>query len=362
MCAVIKSGATTDQWTVDPTSKAGRVTLYDSAGHAVSAIVGLDGIYQIPSTMTQNVFASTKNSSTAQINTGGYWEGTSETTLGVAGIQINTFLNQTHRVAIYQSMDGTNWDISDAWDEPASYGTARTIQATASYYKVRVTNLSGSNATTVRIQTALCPTVEALPRALTPGGNLRVSVAADWQSTRRTTGLYMASSFRTVGDTNATQNILTIHNPAASLVNIAVRGMNIMSDSTAALTTVAQQARLSRATGLPTGGTALVSAKYQTTFPTPNAIVLGHANADGTLGTAITATAGTTIWQQYLDRPHTVVGWFAHQNYNMIPDVGADLRQIILVPGECLLVQTVTAIPATTHIIVNCSYLEYTAV
>lgn len=30
--AVIKSGATTDQWTIDPTSKAGRVTLYDAAG------------------------------------------------------------------------------------------------------------------------------------------------------------------------------------------------------------------------------------------------------------------------------------------------------------------------------------------
>lgn len=30
--AVIKSGATSDQWTIDPTSKAGRVTPYDSGG------------------------------------------------------------------------------------------------------------------------------------------------------------------------------------------------------------------------------------------------------------------------------------------------------------------------------------------
>jgi hypothetical protein len=34
--AVIKSGATSDQLTVDPTSKAARVTLYDSAGREVS--------------------------------------------------------------------------------------------------------------------------------------------------------------------------------------------------------------------------------------------------------------------------------------------------------------------------------------
>lgn len=32
--AIIKSGATSDLWTVDPTSKAGRMTLYDVAGRA----------------------------------------------------------------------------------------------------------------------------------------------------------------------------------------------------------------------------------------------------------------------------------------------------------------------------------------
>lgn len=31
--AIIKSGASTDQWTVDPTSKAGRITLYDTLGN-----------------------------------------------------------------------------------------------------------------------------------------------------------------------------------------------------------------------------------------------------------------------------------------------------------------------------------------
>lgn len=35
--AVIKSGASTDQWTIDPTSKAGRVTLYDSTGRELSS-------------------------------------------------------------------------------------------------------------------------------------------------------------------------------------------------------------------------------------------------------------------------------------------------------------------------------------
>jgi hypothetical protein len=35
--AVIKSGASSDQLTIDPTSKAGRVTLYDATGRAVAA-------------------------------------------------------------------------------------------------------------------------------------------------------------------------------------------------------------------------------------------------------------------------------------------------------------------------------------
>lgn len=37
--AIIKSGATSDQWTINPTSKGGRVELYDAAG----AVIGADG-------------------------------------------------------------------------------------------------------------------------------------------------------------------------------------------------------------------------------------------------------------------------------------------------------------------------------
>lgn len=35
--AIVKSGATSDQWTIDPTSKAGRITLYDSTGALISS-------------------------------------------------------------------------------------------------------------------------------------------------------------------------------------------------------------------------------------------------------------------------------------------------------------------------------------
>jgi hypothetical protein len=40
--ATIKSGATTDQWTIDPTSKAGRVTLYDASGNLITSLTKPD--------------------------------------------------------------------------------------------------------------------------------------------------------------------------------------------------------------------------------------------------------------------------------------------------------------------------------
>jgi hypothetical protein len=359
--AIIKSGADTTQWTIDPITKAGRVSLYDAAGNAIESLQDLSGDYHLGVAMTQDVFASIKNSSTAQINSGVEWQGQSESTLGVAAIQVNTFLDKTHQVTVYQSMDGVYWDITDVWIDPANYGNSRTIQATASYYKIGVKNTAGTNTNTVRIQTALCPTIECLPRALTSGGNLRVTSCAEWQSTRRTVGLYTCSTFRTVGVAAGTQNIMTIENPSASLVNVAIRHLTISSDSTAALATVSQQFQLSRATGLPSNGTTLTAVKYQTSYSSPNAVVRGGTASDGGGATAITATAGTVAFQVFADRQQTAAGFISHPSYSLIPDVGADLRQFILVPGEALLVQGVTSIPSTTHIVVTVGWLEMTA-
>jgi hypothetical protein len=357
--AVIKSGASTDNLSIDATSKAARTSLYDTAGNPIMVETGYEGNKYLGVCMNQDVEASTVNSSTANINAGATWSGTGESSLGIAGIQVNTFLDKQHIVTVFQSSDNSNWRISDSWTIPANFGASRTVQATASYYYVAVKNNTAANTTVVDISTALCPVVEALPRALTSGGNLKVSVQAEWQGADRTTGLYAVSSFRTLGDTNATQNIFTIENPAASTVGIAIRGLSYSSDSTAALTTVTPQIKCSRVIGLPTGGTALTATKYQTSFPSATAVIRGATASDGGGATAITATAGPTLWSQLMDKFYTVAGWATHQNYNLIPDVGTDLRQIILLPGEALLIQSVTDVAATTHIVINCSWIEY---
>jgi hypothetical protein len=358
--AIIKSGASTDQWTVDPTSKAGRVTLYDPAGHPIESVLDpVTNAWYQGVAMRQDVHPSVANSSAANLGAGATFTGTSESTLGVAGIQVNTFLNQPHTVFVDQSADGSNWHIVDSWLVPSSFGVSRTVQATDSFYRVRVTNTGTGTATVVSVAAAACPVVEAVPRSLTSGGNLKVTPSAEWQDTTTVTGLFACSSFRTLGAASSPQNLFALLNPLASTKNLVLRQLTVASDSTVALATVSQQAVLSKPAVLPTGGTTLAAVKYRTSYAAAVGVPLGGTASDGGGATAITATAGSNIWQQFLDRPQTAAGWFPHPTYSMLPDVGADLRQLILAPGESVLVQLVTSVPATTHLLVNCAWTEY---
>ena len=122
----------------------------------------------------QNVWASTENSSTTNLGSNATFIGGGETTLGVAGIQINLATTQNCTVYIDQSMDNINWDITDSFTYYYSLGgNSWTTQATGSYFRVRIKNIGASTTTYFRLQTALCPMVEALPRALDSEGRLK---------------------------------------------------------------------------------------------------------------------------------------------------------------------------------------------
>ena len=125
----------------------------------------------------QEVVGSTLNSSTANLASGASFTGASESTLGVAGIQLNLYADQATTIQLQQSTDGTNWDQKGSAASIAfNTGFYRTYQATGSFFRVVVTN-AGLNATTVlRLQTALCPMVETLPVELSEQGNLKTSV------------------------------------------------------------------------------------------------------------------------------------------------------------------------------------------
>jgi len=135
------------------------------------------GFKYVTGSIIQNVAADSNNSFNQSLAMGASISGVASSTLGVAGIQVSLKSDQNCTVYVDQSPDGTNWDITDSYTYYYSLGGAGwTTQAINSYYRVRVTNTGTTTATYLRLQTALCPIVEALPRALSHDGALKVDV------------------------------------------------------------------------------------------------------------------------------------------------------------------------------------------
>ncbi len=153
-------------------------------------------------------------------------------------------------------------------------------------------------------------------------------------------GTFSAASFRTLGSAATPHNLLTIENTDAT-VQVRVRDITIQLDATAVLTAVMPLVKVSRATGVPTGGTTLSKAQFDTTNASDAQIVVRGATAsDGGAATAITATAGTVIWQEYQMRMHTVVGQVISPPSRLPTILTKDL---VLRQNEALLVQVVAS-------------------
>ena len=127
--------------------------------------------------ITQDVVVAPNNSSTANLNAGATFSGSATSTLGVVGIQVSLYTTQDCDLWVDQSPDGENWDISDNYKYYHGINNfGITVQAVNSYFRVRVTNNGPIATTSFRLQSVLCPMVEALPRSLTPEGHLAVAV------------------------------------------------------------------------------------------------------------------------------------------------------------------------------------------
>lgn len=142
-------------------------------------MVGSTIISNLPNSypIIQNVTADLLNSSITNINSLGSFVGSPVSTLGVAGIQVSLKTDRNCKVYIDQSPNGSDWDLSDEYDyltTTNNFGV--TVQAINSYERVRVVNQQIGSSTYFRLQTALCPVVEALPRSLDVHGHLRTHV------------------------------------------------------------------------------------------------------------------------------------------------------------------------------------------
>lgn len=165
-------------------------------------------------------------------------------------------------------------------------------------------------------------------------------------------GYFSAASFRTLGTEATPHNLMTIENIDATKL-IYIRSIIVQMDATAVLTAVTPQIKLSRATAVPTGGTTLSKAQFDTNNASnANSIVRGSTASDGGVATAITSTAGTTLWQKYAMRMHTVVGQVVQVDEILAPEL-VDTQSLILRQNQALLVQIVASAgasnPATNH-------------
>lgn len=213
-----------------------RVRILNGTSPATTTIVAVDSITsanynlldvngQVTGNVSvqQNVLASIVNSSVANLLAAGTFTGKAESTLGVAGIQCSIRTDQNCTMHVDQSPDGTNWDVTDSFNVLSGIGFATTTQAVNSYVRVRVTNLNGASPTTYfRLQTALCPVVEAVPRALNANGNLKVAInesvpiVSEWQELcEEQHGFAVSSGFITVSGSTETDFML-FRNPVAS--------------------------------------------------------------------------------------------------------------------------------------------------
>ena len=169
-------------------------------------------------------------------------------------------------------------------------------------------------------------------------------------------GYFSAASFRTLGAAAVTHNLLTIENIDSTKL-VFVRRLTVQVDATVVLTAVMPQVKLSRATAVPTGGTTLTKARFNTlNASNSNTIVRGATASDGGAASAITATPGDVLWQQYCMRMHTLVGQVLAPDNNVAPLL-VDTQNLVLRQNEALLIQVVAAVgtsnPNTNHWFVN---------
>lgn len=174
-------------------------------------------------------------------------------------------------------------------------------------------------------------------------------------------GYFSAASFRTLGTAATPHNLFTIENIDATKL-IYIRKITVELDATAVLVAVTPQIKLSRATAVPTGGTVIAKAQFDTANASnANSIIRGATASDGGVATAITATAGTTLWQEYNMRMHTVVGQVLPVESKVAPLI-VDTQNLILRQNQALLVQVVASVgtsnPATNHWIVSVVWEE----
>ena len=171
--------------------------------------------------------------------------------------------------------------------------------------------------------------------------------------------MHSAASFRTLGNAAVAQNLFVILNTHATKI-VTVRRLVMQMDATVVLTAVMPIHKACRIASY-SGGNALTKVDWGAVASDAAVQVINAATADGTAGTAITATPTATLWQQYGMRMHTLVGQVQGIDNNVITGI-TENYPIRLAQNQGLLVHIVAAAaannPATNHYFIQCAWEE----
>jgi hypothetical protein len=176
----------------------------------------------------------------------------SDTSMIVSLSSVNT-ANKTYTQYFWDVHDVTNYN-------PITDNFGQTFQAVGLFYRVRLKNVSPTTATTyLRMSIALCPIVEALPRALSDAGNLKTAVYEIADGFGNTVGisphhtLRTSSTFKLVGSkfgNSVDTNFWTLTSNGTASANAVSNGINTLSSGTAnAGYAQTQSVRLARYSG-----------------------------------------------------------------------------------------------------------------
>jgi hypothetical protein len=163
-----------------------------------------------------------------------------------------------------------------------------------------------------------------------------------------------------LGNNALIQNAFVFENGIGSGVDVNIRRFTVEMDPILALTTVMPQVKVCRATNI-SGGVIVPKSSFNTLEGSDPFVRIRSALAEGA---HISATAGNTIYQQYVSRLHTAVEQVLTETENLLPELVADAgKEFKLRPGESLLVYIVSSAITSNPQLgnnwqINCSWEE----
>lgn len=142
-----------------PVSIAASVAVTGSFFQATQPVSGTVAISNYPAiqnvTAINNGVVSSTNSTAANLGVGAIFTGTGEDVSEYSTIVVNVFASHasaTDGLMLQQSIDNTNWDLSDTFSIPAASGKTFSVGVQAKFFRIVYTN-GATLTTSLRVQT-----------------------------------------------------------------------------------------------------------------------------------------------------------------------------------------------------------------